>query len=76
MFATGPGAVFIRKFGTLTTTDISLATNIGFSYKAGPGDLLLSLNLLNGLGDTIADPFVVGRTSAIGATIGYSFYLQ
>jgi outer membrane protein with beta-barrel domain len=76
VLATGPGAVFMRKFGTLTTTDISLATNIGFSYKAGPGDLILSLNLLSGLGDIIADPFIVGRTSAIGATIGYSFYLR
>jgi len=69
------GAEYLRAFGTFKQIDFSLLTNLGISYKLGPGDIILESNFQNGLSDIFEDQFIVGRTFSIGAQIGYSIYL-
>ena len=72
--ATVAGAEYFNAFGTFNVAEFSFSTIVGVSYKLGAGDLTIDANFLNGLSDTMVDPFIVGRTFSIGATVGYSIY--
>ncbi len=70
------GNEYFNAFGTFNQVDFSMLTNVGISYKVGPGDITLDVSFQNGLSDVIQDPFIVGRTFSIGGSIGYSFYIH
>ena len=69
------GAAYFHAFGTFNQVDLSLPSQVGLSYKLGPGDIVLDINFQNGLSDVFSDRFVAGRTFSVGACLGYSFYL-
>ena len=69
------GKEYFHAFGTFNQVDFSFRTLIGLSYKFGPGDIVFDVNFQNGIGDVIADRYIVGRTFSIGTSLGYSIYL-
>ena len=69
------GNTFFHAFGTFHAVDFGLHTIFGLSYKLGPGDIVLDVNFINGLSDTIADRYIHGKSFSMGAALGYSIYL-
>lgn len=74
--AYGIGKEYFQAFGTFAVAEFALPTTIGASYKLGPGEVILEANFIKGLSDIIPDRYIVGRTFTIGASLGYSIYLQ
>lgn len=75
-YSTVYGHEYFQSFGTFNTVEFLLYTNLGVSYKAGPGEIALDLILMNGLSDAIRNKYVVGNSYSLGITAGYSFYLN
>jgi len=75
-FSLSRGSDFYHVFGSFNVVEFLWLTNLGVSYKLGPGELIFDVNMLNGLSDAIRNRFVIGKSNSIGAAIGYSFYLE
>lgn len=73
--ATGEGEEYFHAFGTFKVAEFSFLTNLGITYKVGPGDIVLDVIFQNGLSDVLEDRFIKGTTFSFGGSIGYSFYL-
>lgn len=69
------GSRFFQAFGSLSTVDFGLYSILGISYKIGPGDVILDVNFINGLSNTLKDQYLNGKSFSTGATLGYSVYL-
>ncbi len=72
----GPYYRFFMPFSRFSELDASWVVEAGARYKLGPGDLVLKINYLFGLSDVLEDPFVVGRSTSLGLSVGYSFPLS
>ncbi|MEI7982734.1 MAG: outer membrane beta-barrel protein [Bacteroidota bacterium] len=72
----GPYSRFFMPFSRFNEVDLSWITELAGSYRLGPGDMVLKISYLYGLGDVLEDPFVIGRTMSFGASVGYSFRLR
>ena len=72
----GPYARFFMPFTRFNELDLSWSTEVGVTYKLGPGDIVLKLSYLYGLSDVLEDAFVVARSMSGGITIGYAIRLS
>lgn len=75
-YSTVTGSEHFQAFGTFNIVEFVWYTNLGVSYKLGSGDLILDMNMMNGLNDVFQNKYLVGRTLSIGVSVGYSFYLN
>jgi hypothetical protein len=74
--AYGSGSNYFHAFGTFSIAEFVLPTQIGASYRMGPGEILLDLNFLKGLSDVLPDRYIVGRSFSVGLNLGYALYLS
>ena len=70
-----PGNEYFHEFGSFNVVEFLWYTNIGVSYRLGPGELFFDINMLNGLSDALRNRFIIAKTISGGAAIGYSIYL-
>lgn len=75
-YSLAPGYDYYHTFGSFNVVEFLWYTNLGISYKIGPGEIIFDAHMLNGLSDAIRNRYVVGKTTSFGASIGYSFYLD
>jgi hypothetical protein len=75
-YSTVNGSTYFQAFGTFSEVEMSLYTNLGVSYKLGPGDIFLEGVMINGMSDAISNKYIVGKGISFGALLGYSFYLD
>jgi len=72
----GTGTSLLMPFSRFNDTDLSVAAEAGPTYKFGPGDFLVKLCYHYGLSDVLEDPFVIGRSSSFGISVGYMVRLK
>ncbi len=72
----GKGTNLLMPFCRFSETDLSIAAEAGPSYKIGPGDLIVKFCYHYGLSDVLEDPYVIGRSSSFGISVGYMVKLK
>lgn len=72
----GPYYRFFMPFSRFNEVDFTWRIEAGVTWKLGPGDLRLQLAYLQGLGDVLEDPFVIGHSVSGGISLGYILRLS
>ena len=72
----GTYSKYLMPFSRFNEVDFSWAVDAGFTYRLGPGDIVVKVSYRYGLSDVIEDTFIVGRSSSFGTTVGYSIRLS
>jgi hypothetical protein len=75
-FSLAPGYDYYHTFGSFNVVEFLWYTNLGVSYRIGPGELIFDAHILNGLSDAIRNRYIIGKTTSFGASAGYSLYLN
>lgn len=66
---------YFMPFSRFNEVDLSWATDIGGTYKLGPGDVVVKISYRYGLSDVLEDAFIIGRSSSFGFSVGYAVRL-
>lgn len=75
-FSLATGSSYFHAFGHYNVVEFLWYTNPGITYSLGPGELYFDINVLNGLSDVINDSYIIGKTTSVGVSFGYSFKLN